>query len=120
VEALLLAQMLLTEAQSWLPPFNFYWIYSISPIVKVYKNTPKKYTPPRSEFPLHSGCSRHLIRWRHLLEGLLPEDEIRSQEKQTRKEISSVMQGNLCGEQAGAKRARHGNEADRQSQLVGA
>jgi hypothetical protein len=36
----------------------------------------------------------------HLLEGLLPEDEIRSQEKQTRKEISSVMQGNLCGEQA--------------------
>ena len=36
-------------------------------------------------------------RSRHLLEGLLPEDEIRSQEKQTRKEISSVMQGNLCG-----------------------
>jgi hypothetical protein len=35
---------------------------------------------------------------RHLLEGLLPEDEIQSQEKQTRKEISSVMQGNLCGE----------------------
>jgi hypothetical protein len=32
----------------------------------------------------------------HLLEGLLPEDEIRSQEKQTRKEISSAMQGNLC------------------------
>ena len=40
-------------------------------------------------------------RSRHLLEGRLPEDEIRSQEKQTRKEISSVMQGNLCGEQAG-------------------
>ena len=40
-------------------------------------------------------------RSRHLLEGLLPEDEIRSQEKQTRKEISSAMQGNLCGEQAG-------------------
>jgi len=39
---------------------------------------------------------------RHLLEGLLPEDEIRSQEKQTRKEKSSVMQGNLCGEQAGS------------------
>jgi hypothetical protein len=35
---------------------------------------------------------------RRLLEGLLPEDEIRSQEKQTRKEKSSVMQGNLCGE----------------------
>jgi hypothetical protein len=34
----------------------------------------------------------------HFLEELLPEDEIRSQEKQTRKEISSVMQGNLCGE----------------------
>jgi hypothetical protein len=34
----------------------------------------------------------------HLLEGLLQEDEIRSQENQTRKEISSVMQGNLCGE----------------------
>jgi hypothetical protein len=40
-------------------------------------------------------------RSRHLLEGLLPEDEIRSQEKQTRKEISSAMQGNLCSEQAG-------------------
>jgi hypothetical protein len=80
----------------------------------------------------------------HLLEGLLPEDKIRSQEKQTRKEISSAMQGNLCGEQAGvskghispmpgvcpghgegpnlckqggAKRARHGNEAVRQSQF---
>ena len=37
-------------------------------------------------------------RSRRLLEGLLPEDEIRSQEKQTRKEKSSVMQGNLCGE----------------------
>ena len=39
---------------------------------------------------------------RHLLEGLLQEDEIRSQEKQTRKEISSVMQCNLCGEGAAA------------------
>ena len=39
-------------------------------------------------------------RSRYLLEGLLPEDEIRSQEKQTRKEKSSVMQGNLCGEGA--------------------
>jgi|GEM_PF-3294322 len=37
-------------------------------------------------------------RSRRLLEGLLPEDEIRSQEKQTRKEISSIMQVNLCGE----------------------
>ncbi|MDL1959813.1 MAG: hypothetical protein LWX01_12135 [Deltaproteobacteria bacterium] len=37
-------------------------------------------------------------RSRRLLEGLLSEDEIRSQEKQTRKEISSVMQGNLCDE----------------------
>ena len=43
-------------------------------------------------------------RSRHLLEGLLPEDEIRSQEKQTRKEISSAMQGNLCDEQAGVSR----------------
>jgi hypothetical protein len=41
-------------------------------------------------------------RSRHFLEGLLPEDEIRSQEKQTRKEISSVMQGNLCGGQTAA------------------
>ena len=41
-------------------------------------------------------------RSRHLLEGLLQEDEIRSQEKQTRKEISSVMQCNLCGEGAAA------------------
>ncbi|MDL1960081.1 MAG: hypothetical protein LWW99_12140 [Deltaproteobacteria bacterium] len=39
---------------------------------------------------------------RHLLEGLLPEDEIRNKGKQTRKEISSAMQGNLCGEQAAA------------------
>jgi hypothetical protein len=39
---------------------------------------------------------------RHFLEGLLPEDEIRSQEKQTRKEISSVMQDNLCDEGAAA------------------
>jgi hypothetical protein len=37
-------------------------------------------------------------RSRRLLEELLQEDEIRSQEKQTRKEISSVMQGNLRGE----------------------
>jgi hypothetical protein len=37
-------------------------------------------------------------RSRHLLEGLLQEDKIRNQEKQTRKEKSSVMQGNLCGE----------------------
>jgi hypothetical protein len=37
-------------------------------------------------------------RSRHLLEGLLPEDEIRSQEKQTRKEISSAKQGNLRDE----------------------
>jgi len=43
-------------------------------------------------------------RSRHLLEVLLPEDEIRSQGKQTRKEMSSVMQGNLCGEQAGVNR----------------
>jgi hypothetical protein len=41
-------------------------------------------------------------RSQHLLEVLLPEDEIRSQEKQIRKEISSVMQGNLCGEGAAA------------------
>jgi hypothetical protein len=41
-------------------------------------------------------------RSRRFLEGLLQEDEIRSQEKQTRKEISSVTQGNLCGEQAAA------------------
>jgi hypothetical protein len=41
-------------------------------------------------------------RSRHLLEGLLPEDEIRSREKQTGKEKSSVMQGNLCGEGAAA------------------
>jgi hypothetical protein len=38
---------------------------------------------------------------RHLLEGLLPEDEIRNKGKQTRKEISSAMRGNLGGEQAG-------------------
>jgi len=37
---------------------------------------------------------------RHFLEGLLPEDEIRSQEKQTRKEKTSVMQGSLYGEGA--------------------
>jgi len=49
----------------------------------------------------------------------LPEDEMRSQEKQPRKEKSSVMQGNLCGEGAAAValRARYGNEADRQSQF---
>jgi hypothetical protein len=45
-----------------------------------------------------TGIQRSL----RLLEGLLPEDKIRSQEKQTRKEISSGMQGNLRDEQAAA------------------
>ena len=49
-------------------------------------------------------------RSRHLLEGLLPEDEIRSQEKQARKEKSSVMQGNPGSDRAAvvAQRAMAG------------